>query len=117
EFAVAGDADLERDGLFGQLVFAAADVGDLRDRVDADRHQVAADGVDLFAAGRVGGEPALFHGGGGERGEADDVADRVDVLDGGAEPFVHLDPAAAVRRQSGPLEVQRFGEPLPAGGV
>ena len=40
EFAVAGDADLERDRSVGQLVLGLADDADLRDRVDADREEV-----------------------------------------------------------------------------
>ena len=39
QFAVAGDADLERDGLGGQVGLELPAVGDLRDRVDADRLQ------------------------------------------------------------------------------
>src|SRR5918996_1449158 len=34
EFAVAGDANLVRDGSFRQLLFRATDVADLGDRVD-----------------------------------------------------------------------------------
>ena len=58
-----------------------------------------------LAAGVVGGEPALLHRRRGERREADDVADRVDVLDLGAEVVVDLDPAAVVGGQPGVLRL------------
>ncbi len=65
----------------------------------------------------VGGQPALVHRRGGQRGEADDVADGVDVVDLGLEVVVDEDPAAVVGLQAGGLEVEVLGLALPARGV
>ena len=50
-------------------------------------------------AGVVGREPALLHRGRGQGGEADHVADGVDVRYLGLERRPHPDPAAVVRGQ------------------
>ena len=85
----------------GQLLLGLPAVGDLRDRVDADRLQL------LQLAGRlvervVGGQPALVHARRGERREADHVADREDVRHRGAVLLVDGDPAAVVRATARP---------------
>ncbi len=73
--------------------------------------------VDVLAAGRVGGEPALFHGCRGQGGETDDISDREDVIYLGPEIRPHLDPATVVGAQARVGEVQRGGEPLATGRV
>jgi hypothetical protein len=73
--------------------------------------------VHRLAAGVVRGDPALLHGRGGQRREADHVAHRVDAGCLGAVVLVHLDPAAAVRGQPGGLQVQVRGHALAARGV
>ncbi len=78
QLAVAGDAHLVRHGRRRELVLGLPAVADLGDRVDPDRLE-RDEAVRRLAARVVGGEPALLHRGRGERGEADDVADGVDV--------------------------------------
>src|SRR5262249_26005247 len=95
QLAVAGHTDLERHGLLGELLLGPADEADLRDAVDADRLELV-HAVQLLAAGVVGRDPALLHRRRRERGEADDVAHRVDVRHLGAEEIVDPDPAALV---------------------
>jgi hypothetical protein len=57
----------------------------------------------------TGGQPPLVHRRGGQRGETDDIADGVDVVDLGLELIVDEDPAAAVDFQPGVLGVEVFG--------
>ena len=70
--------------------------------------------VRRLAHGVQAGEPALLHARRGQRGEADHVADGVDVLDRGAEVLVDLDPAAVVRVQPGLVQVELVGGALAA---
>lgn len=113
QLAVAGDTDLERHPLLGELVLGPAHEADLGDGVDADRLEVVhpADGL---PEGVVRRRPPLLHRGRGQRRETDDVADGVDVRHLGAVVLVDRDPAARVRGQPGPVQVQLVGEPLPA---
>ena len=60
---------------------------------------------------------ALLHRGRGQRREADDVADGVDVRHRGAVVLVDRDPAAPVGGQARLVQVEFVGEPLPARGV
>ena len=69
-------------------------------------------------AERVAGRhPALIHRRRGQRGEADDVADGVDVVDLGLEVVVDEDPAAVVGLQAGVVQVEVLGLALAARGV
>ena len=63
----------------------------------------------FFAEHIEGGHSALFHAGGGESGEADDVADGGDVWDGGAEVGIDFDATAVVGGEAGGLEVEAGG--------
>ena len=99
--AVAGDPHLERHVLLGELLLGLPDVADLGDAVDADRLQLR-HGVHRLPAGVVRRLTALFRGGGGQGGEADDVAHRVDVRHRGAEELIDHDPAALVRGEATP---------------
>ena len=65
----------------------------------------------------IGRQPALVHRGRGQRGEADHVADGVDVVDLGLVVLVDEDPAAVVGLQAGGGQVEVVGLALPAGGV
>src|SRR5690606_8187687 len=116
QLAVAGDAHLEGDLGFGEVVLGAAHEADLGDRVDADGLDLVHPG-DGLAAGVVGGEAALLHGRGGEGRETDHVADGVDVRDLGAVVGVHLDAAAVVGGQAGGLQAEVVGHAVPARGV
>ena len=99
QFAVPGDPHLVRNRSFGQFNLGGADIGHLGDRINADRLQLGHP-VHRLAECVVGGQPTLFHRRRGERGKADDVADGVDVVDLGLEPFVDEDPAAVVGLQA-----------------
>ncbi len=57
----------------------------------------------------VGGQPALFHRGRGQRGEADDVADGVDVVHLGPEVVVDEDPAPALGLEAGEVQIEVVG--------
>ena len=65
----------------------------------------------------AGRDPSLVHRRRRQRGEADDVADGVDVVDLGLERLVDEDPAAAVGFQAGVGKFEGFGLALPARGV
>ena len=65
--------------------------------------------LELAAQHVAGGAAALLHRRAGEGGEADDVADGVDVRHGGLELRVAADAAAFVDFQAGPVEVERVG--------
>ena len=99
-----------------QIHLGGADIGHLGDRVDAD-------GLKFGDAGRrlaervIGGQPALFHRGGGQRGEADHIAYGVDVIDLRLKFVVDEDPAAVVDLEAGVLDVEVFGLALAAGRV
>src|SRR5262249_27382722 len=71
ELPVAGDPHLERHVLLGELLLGLPDVADLGDAVDADRLQLL-HRVHRLTAGVVRRLPALFRGGGGQGGKADD---------------------------------------------
>ena len=69
-------------------------------------------------AERVAGRhPALVHRGRRQRGEADDVADGVDVVDLGLECLVDEDPPSVVGFQARVTQLEVFGLTLPARGV
>ena len=65
----------------------------------------------------VRGQPALVHRRGGQRREADHVADGVDVVDLGLELVVDEDPPAVVGLESGVGQVEVFGLALPPGRI
>ena len=65
--------------------------------------------LELAAQHVAGGAAALLHRRAGERGEADDVADGVNVRHGGLELRVAADAAAFVDFQAGPVEAKRVG--------
>ena len=111
ELAVARDADLVGDRRPGEVVLGLAAVADLRDRVDADRLE-GEQRVDRLVEGGVRREPALLHGGGRERREADDVPDGEDVVDLGPEVGPDLDAAALVGGQADIVQVQGLGGAL-----
>ena len=71
----------------------------------------------VVAEGARGGDAALLHGDGGERGEADDVADGEDVRDLGPEVLVDRDAAAGVGFDAGGGEIQLVDIALAADGV
>ena len=61
------------------------------------------------------GQPALLRGGGRETRVPDDVARGEDVRHCGAEGFVHLEPAAGVRRQTRCRQAEALGGRQPTG--
>ena len=65
----------------------------------------------------VGGQSALLHRGRGQCGEADHVADGVDVLHLGLELFVDPDPSATLDLQAGVLQIEVVGLTLASRGV
>ena len=100
DFAVAADADFVGDAFLGEFLFGFSDDGDFGDGVDAVGHEVGV-GLEGFAEGVAGGLSSLFHGGGGEGGESDDVAGGVDVWDVGLEFVVDGDESAGGEFYSG----------------
>ena len=94
----------------------APDVGHLGDGVDADRLQFG-HALARLAERVVRGQPALIHRRGGQRREADHIADGVDVIDLGLELVVDEDPAAVVGFEAGVGQVEVLGLTLPSGGV
>src|SRR5207247_5375483 len=78
ELAVVRDADLVRHRGVRQLGLGAADVADLRDRVDPERQQLAAVAT-LDPERGAGREPSLLRGARREAREADHVAARAAV--------------------------------------
>jgi hypothetical protein len=73
--------------------------------------------VDRLPEGVVGRQPPLVHRGRRERGETDDVADGVDVLDRCPVVLVHGEPAAPVRLEPDGGQVELLGHALAARGV
>src|SRR5712671_5349832 len=63
------------------------------------------------------GEAALFHGGAGQGGEADDVAGGIDVRDGGLKILAHCQLAAAIRCKTGPFDIELVAIGLASDGV
>lgn len=59
--------------------------------------------------GVVGGQPPLLHRRRGQGGEANDVADGVDVVYLGLETVVYEDPPAALHLESGVVQVEVVG--------
>src|SRR6202034_2440809 len=116
QFAIPGHTDLVGHRLLGQIDLSRADIGDLRDRVDADRLQ-GSQAVYGLAERVAGRHAALVHRGRRQRGKADDVADGVDVVDLGLEQLVDEDPAAGIGLQPGVAKFEVFGLALPAGRV
>ena len=107
DFAEAGHADFVRHSLFGELLFVLADHRDFGNREQAVGHELAR--LELAAQHVAGGPAALLHRRAGEGGEADDVADGVDVRHGGLEMRVAADAAAFVDFQAGPVEAEGVG--------
>ena len=106
DFAIAGDADFVRHALLRQALLGGANHADLGDRVDAVREKrVRRLGELVEHVARR--KPPLLHAGGGQCGEANDIAGRVDVRDGRLEIFVHLQATALIGCEAGCGQVQR----------
>ena len=93
DFAETSDTYFVGDAFFGEFLFGFSNDGDFRDGVDAVGEELGVDAVG-YAQGVAGGLASLFHGGGGQGGESDDVACGVDVGLGGLEIFVDGDDVA-----------------------
>ncbi len=65
----------------------------------------------------AGGAAALLHRGGGQGGEADDIADRVDMRHVGLVVVVDFQPAPVVRDQADIFQAQPVRRPLPPDAV
>ena len=112
DFAIPGDASSNGMPSCGQLLLGLPTTrsrGSCRCRT-AERRAV----VGRLAAGVGGGQAPLLHRRGGQRREADDVADGVDVRHLGLVELVDLDPAAVVGVHSGRVQVEPLGVSLPA---
>src|ERR1043166_6401294 len=114
--AVVCDADLVGHVLVRQLLLGLADEGDFRNGVDAVR-VVGRVGLELTAEGEAGGDAPLLHRDRGEGGEADHVADGVDVRLLRPVLRVHADAPARGGFESGGGEVQIVNVALPPDGV
>ena len=95
QLPISGDADLVGHRVLGQLDLGRTHVGHLRDGVDSDRLQRPHSGARL-AEGVIGRQAALFHRGGCQRREPDDVTDGVDMIDLGLKSLVVDEDSAAI---------------------
>src|SRR6059036_828172 len=113
---VEGAADLVRHPFLGQFFLALAYRGDLGDRVDALGQHLGQCGL-RYIEGVATGQPALLHGGRGQRRKADHVPGGVDVRHFGLVVLVHLELARLVRGDARGGQVQHVGVGDPPHGV
>ena len=80
DFPIVCDADPIGNPCLGQFFLVAPHRGNLRNRIDAVRQEVCVGAVGMVK-GVAGGVASLLHGGGGQGGKADDVADGINMRD------------------------------------
>ena len=108
DFAESSDADFVGDAFVGEFLFCFAYDGDFGDGVDAEGHELRV-GFEGCSQSIAGGPATLFHRGGGECGESDDVACGVYVWDVGLEFFIYGNEAPVGGFNAGGFEVEFVG--------